>query len=229
MIEFANASFSYGKTPIFSSLNITVQGGEILGICGPNGCGKSTLLNYILNQRTDGTAYVPQDFQRTFVPFLSLDSNIRIFVKSSSHFCARDIRHSLELDVDLSKIARESSGGMLQQAAIIRALTSGCSVLIADEPFSALDQAAITRLKPRLRLMIKEHRFAAVFVLHSFEDLTGLCDRIMVIPSRPFTGSAGHPGSVVRFALPPQVSSPALPLTYSEMASRAFNEYEREE
>jgi ABC-type nitrate/sulfonate/bicarbonate transport system ATPase subunit len=76
---------------------------------------------------------------------------------------------------------------MLQQAALVRAFARWPDVLVADEPFSALDFDVASRVREGFRRTVRELGICALLVLHSIEDLLDVCDVVLAIPGRPYT------------------------------------------
>jgi ABC-type nitrate/sulfonate/bicarbonate transport system ATPase subunit len=169
----SSISFSYvagrERFEIFRDLSIEVPKGNILALFGPNGTGKTTLMRSLAGLQTvEGKirsparlheagssviGYVPQAFARSFYPWASLEANILLSLQNPfrnwrhNRRAVRDAHDALGLELDLHRRPAESSGGMLQQAALIRALARHPDLLIADEPFSALDFDVAARIR----------------------------------------------------------------------------------
>jgi ABC-type multidrug transport system ATPase subunit len=183
-------------------VSFDVAAGEVLGILGPNGSGKSTLIRVLagLMKPSSGLAtvqgtnigrvgLVPQNFQESFFPSCSLITNLAIAngltrkeTKSRAEKALSTLRLSLSLDVRPGSC----SGGMLQQAAIIRALCSSSSLILADEPFSALDASAVLSVRYGIRSIVRNEGKVLLIVLHSLEDAVSICDRVLVVPPAPY-------------------------------------------
>jgi ABC-type multidrug transport system ATPase subunit len=186
-----------------------VEAGSVLGIFGPNGSGKTTLLKVIAGLKEPGEgkvelparngewiASLPQDFRASFFEWANLEHNL---VLTSSLFpshprearrIVRDTASELGLNLDLSLRPVECSGGMLQQAAIIRVFQNSPSLIVADEPFSALDVHVAAAVRSSFRRMVRQKGVAAVVVLHQLQDLADVCDEVLVIPGRPYSTEA---------------------------------------
>ena len=192
---------------VFSEVSFEARPGEVLGIVGPNGCGKSTLLRVLagLHRPSTGTlagptfperatrlAIVPQAFRASFFPWATLRGNLAL-ARPRGHGTAREHAAGVERlarehapGLDLSLRPSSASDGMLQQAAILRALAAGPDVLLADEPFAALDVGAARRLRRALRARVVEDGLVAVVVLHDLPGVVELCDRVLSITDRPY-------------------------------------------
>jgi sulfonate transport system ATP-binding protein len=85
---------------------------------------------------------------------------------------------------------RQLSGGMAQRVAIARALVRKPSLLLLDEPFSALDALTRSRLQEHLMELFVKHSLTLFFVTHDIEEAVALSDTIVVIKGRP--GQISH-------------------------------------
>jgi NitT/TauT family transport system ATP-binding protein len=208
-----------GALEIFRDVTIEVPRGTTLGIFGPNGAGKTTLVRGIAGLLPMGgtvtfptprrgpkpkpnrtIAWVPQSFAESFYPWASLETNLLLHLPQPltqvkrNRQTVRDVRDRLGLSLDLSRRPTECSGGMLQQAALIRAFARWPDVLVADEPFSALDFEVASGVREGFRQMVRDLGICALLVLHSIEDLIDVCDVVLAIPGRPYTTNAALAG-----------------------------------
>ncbi|GHV25415.1 peptide ABC transporter ATP-binding protein [Spirochaetia bacterium] len=97
---------------------------------------------------------------------------------------------------------RELSGGQLQRLAITRALLSAPSLIVADEPLSALDVSVQAQLLNLLKALRRNHSMAMVFISHDMTVVEYLCDRVGVmylgrimelLPGSDLSGNSLHP------------------------------------
>ena len=197
---------SYGEIEAIRDVSFALTAGEFVSVLGPSGCGKSTLLMIIAGlihpsagKITVGGSPVrgPRReigivFQSpVLLPWRSIVDNVLFPIEMLKLPQRRFLPRALEL-LEMAKIAefarklpRELSGGMRQRAAICRALIHDPTLLLMDEPFSALD--AITRDEMELELLRiwQANRKSVLFVTHSIREAAFLSDRVLVMGRRP--------------------------------------------
>jgi NitT/TauT family transport system ATP-binding protein len=228
---------SYGELEAIREIGLTLAQGEFLSVLGPSGCGKSTLLMMIagLIEASGGEILIdgrPVNGPRreigmvfqspVLLPWRTILDNVLLPIEMLRLPRRRYEPRALELlamakIVDFAtRLPRELSGGMRQRAAICRALVHDPSLLLMDEPFSALD--AITRDEMGLELLRiwQVHRKSVLFVTHSIREAAFLSDRVLVMGRRPATIIAE-----MTIALP-------RPRRIEMMESEVFNAYVRE-
>lgn len=188
-------------------VTVAVRPGEILGVVGGSGCGKSTLLRLMsgLEAATAGAvtfgdepvsgprAEIGMVFQEPrLMPWLDLSGNVQFGLKHVAKAERQSMAAQALARVGLSHVAealpRELSGGMAQRVAIARALVAKPSVLLLDEPFSALDAFTRMDLQEHLLQIWEYDRPTMVLVTHDIEEALALSDRVVVM--------LGHPGRV---------------------------------
>jgi ABC-type nitrate/sulfonate/bicarbonate transport system ATPase subunit len=206
-LSLEDVSFSYsnavGKTDsqnqLFSNINLKINSGEIISICGKNGSGKSTLLNIIagfsfptkgkvVHLQSNGDVFAAMVFQEIgLLEWKNAFDNVALGVlskKISQKEKEETVLESLSLLGVLDhkdKLPKELSGGLKQRVAIARALASNPKVLLLDEPFSALDWNVREALIKDLRKILKSRNIAAIFVTHNPDDALLFSDKVFAL------------------------------------------------
>jgi len=205
MLSFDHVGKTYPNgVRALDGVSLEVAPGEILVIIGGSGCGKSTLLRAAsgLDVATQGRVALdgvsieaPHEkigliFQEPrLLPWLSVADNVA-FGLSELPKAERRQRVALALErVGLTDKAgvwpRELSGGQAQRVAIARALVTRPSVLLLDEPFSALDAFTRAELQDHLLDLWEEGRPILVLVTHDIEEALVLASRVVVMRAQP--------------------------------------------
>ena len=220
-----------GVVIALDGIDLAVGRGEIVGIVGTSGCGKSTLLRIVggLEEPSAGTVEIagravagPSPkvgfiFQEPrLMPWLTVRQNAEFGLAALPRAERAALSGAVLTRVGLSAFAdalpQQLSGGMAQRAAIARALVTRPSVLLLDEPFSALDAFTRISLQDHLLEIWREDRPTMLFVTHDIEEALVLSDRIEVMRGRP---GRIHREYAVNFPRPRRRSDPAL-LAYKE-------------
>jgi sulfonate transport system ATP-binding protein len=199
-------SFGRGGTAVtaLAGVDLRVGVGEFVCLVGASGCGKTTLLNLVAGLDEPTTGQVMLNCARPAVmfqeaalmPWLTAGRNVELALRLSGVRRAARRRRAIEL-LDLVRLSEvvgrrphELSGGMRQRVALARALASathpgGTSLLLMDEPFSALD--AITRdvLQGELLRIWHATGCAVLFVTHDVREAVRLGQRVVLLSSRP--------------------------------------------
>lgn len=210
------------KLPPFTAIrdvSFSIEGGEFVSIVGPTGCGKSTILSAISGlqapttgevriggERVDGVrkdvGFVFQ--QDALLPWRTALENVELALRfrGVARKEARERANSWLARVGLGKFGQsyphQLSGGMRKRAAIAATLVYEPTILLMDEPFSALDVQTRTLMENDLLSVWQEvgHQ-TVVFVTHDLEEAIGLSDRVIVLSAGP-----GRPVGDYRVALP---------------------------
>lgn len=187
-------------------ISLSFSEGETLGIVGPSGCGKSTLLRAVagLEEPTSGKIEVAgdpvagpvQDVGIVFQRDLLLDWRTvidNVMLPSELRKCDRattlDRAHQLLTELGVNDFAMrnpwELSGGMRQRVSIARALLLRPSILLLDEPFSALDALTRDQMNVILQRLQTHEQVSTLFITHSIPEAVFLSDRVIVMSQRP--------------------------------------------
>ncbi|HYI82480.1 MAG TPA: ABC transporter ATP-binding protein [Acetobacteraceae bacterium] len=191
-------------TEALAGVDLEVGAGEFLCLLGPSGCGKSTVLRLIAGlirpssgevafpggaRAPGGIGFVFQD--ATLMPWATALANARLplRLRGMARGEAEERAAAALAAVGLSGFERawprELSGGMRMRVSIARALVTGPSLLLMDEPFAALDEIARHRLNDDLLRLRAESGVTVVFVTHSVFESVYLSSRVAVMAARP--------------------------------------------
>lgn len=186
--------YKAAKVTALIDINIEVEKGEFFCLVGPSGCGKSTILRLIsgLEKASSGEVETPKDISMVFqsgalLPWMSVEENISFVCRANgmSKFKADEQTTKYLRMVDLEglryRYPRELSGGQRQRVGIARALAIEPSVLLLDEPFSALDPLTTEELHTYLLKIWKETQKTIVMVSHLLEEAVLLSDKIGIM------------------------------------------------
>lgn len=207
-IRFEGVSLKFGGETIYDRLDFHVAQGEFVCLLGPSGCGKSTALRIIgdLLPADGGTALVngrpPREgwsdiafvFQSPrLAPWRTALDNV--LLGAELRFGARDAKvrrgraDALLALVGLAGAAGKFppmlSGGERQRVAIARALCVEPSIILMDEPFSALDPNTRRRMRSEIIRIWRETGRTILFVTHDIDEALTLADRIVLLSNKP--------------------------------------------
>ncbi len=204
ILNIENLSKSFftldGEIEVLKDLNLTLKEGEKIAIVGPSGCGKSTILNLIsgLIKPSKGSIDLNGDvgymFQKdNLLEWRNIYKNITLGLEIKGKITKEKKE---EIDILLKKYGlndfrnsypSELSGGMRQRVALIRTLVLNPSILLLDEPFSALDaQTKITVNEDVYDIVTKENK-SVILVTHDISEAIAFCDKVIVLTNRPAT------------------------------------------
>ena len=186
------------RTEVLQNISFSVEQSEVVCLIGPSGCGKSTLFNVIsgLDQPTTGSIEHSGDLAMMFqepalLPWLSVEKNVAFGLDRSQYSAvktAEAVERYLKI-VGLEQFGKsyphELSGGMKQRAALARTLIIEPSIILMDEPFSALDAQTRERLQQFVQTLLKDYPVSIVFVTHDVREAVVLGDRVFVLTKRP--------------------------------------------
>ncbi|MFD2445456.1 ABC transporter ATP-binding protein [Bacillus sp. CGMCC 1.16607] len=204
VIRTENISLSFAKTgQVLDAISLEVNQGEFVSIIGPSGSGKSTIfqcLGGVLNPEsgdiflgdkkitgeTGHISYMPQ--QNSLLPWRSVLENVVLgqeLHKKMNREEAKSWLSKVGLAEYENVYPHQLSGGMKQRVAFIRALISPASLLLLDEPFSALDEFTRLDMQKWLLSIWEKEKKSILFITHNIEEALFLSDRIYLLSERP--------------------------------------------
>jgi spermidine/putrescine transport system ATP-binding protein len=204
-VTIEGVSKNFGDAKVLKNVSIEINKGEFFSLLGPSGCGKTTLLRIIAgfddptngDIRLDGQSvlnlpsnkrHVNTVFQSyALFPHLSVFENVafplRLKKMDRRTITSRvaDYLQLVKLDAWKTKMPAQLSGGQKQRVAIARALINEPSVLLLDEPLSALDAKLRQHMLIELDAIHDAVGITFLYVTHDQEEALGVSDRLAVM------------------------------------------------
>lgn len=210
LLELNGVSFSYhsmsGETAALKDISFTVEEGAFAAVVGPSGCGKSTILNLIsgLIRPESGSIFIEGKkagesglqigymlqkdhlFEwRTIYRNVMLGLEIQNRMDGASVARVEEMLRTYGLYEFRDKRPSELSGGMRQRAALIRTLALEPSLLLLDEPFSALDYQTRLSVADDIGQILRAQKKTALLVTHDISEAISMADQVIVLTGRP--------------------------------------------
>ncbi|MET0436482.1 MAG: ABC transporter ATP-binding protein [Devosia sp.] len=185
----------FGEVTILDDLDLDIAQGEFVALLGKSGSGKSTFLRALagLDYEVEGTGALrtPDKLSVVFqdarlLPWRNVIQNVTLGLGGAGQKAGRKALEEVGLAGRETAWPIQLSGGEQQRVALARSLVREPALLLADEPFGALD--ALTRLKMHdlLRELCARHRPAVLLVTHDVDEAISLADRILVLDQGRF-------------------------------------------
>ncbi|WP_082569813.1 ABC transporter ATP-binding protein [Knoellia sp. Soil729] len=205
-VELHEVDRVYGEVLALDPTTLSLAPGTFTTLVGPSGCGKSTLLDIVagLNQGYGGEvlvggtpltgprAHTGVIFQEAaLLPWRTVIDNAAFALEAQKvpRQKRREVAFEVLRRVGLSEFAEkyphQLSGGMRQRVAIARVLSTEPDLILADEPFGALDEQTRVILGLELLRVVRQTGATVIFVTHSIQEAVLLSDRILVMSARP--------------------------------------------
>jgi sulfonate transport system ATP-binding protein len=190
-VRIAHLTRSFGSRTVLDDISLDIEPGQFVALLGRSGSGKTTLLRAIAGLDHDVTGWgdldAPERVSVVFqdarlLPWRRVLENVLLGARGSD--VAERGRAALT-EVGLAGRERawpnQLSGGEAQRAALARSLVWGPELLLADEPFGALD--ALTRIKMQglLSDLWIRHRLTVLLVTHDVDEAIVMADRVLVL------------------------------------------------
>lgn len=190
-VHVRNLVRRFAAKTILDGVDLDIAEGEFVALLGRSGSGKSTFLRALagLDYSVEGTGTLetPESLSVVFqdarlLPWRSVIQNVTLGLHGpSGREAGRKALAEVGLEGRETAWPNQLSGGEQQRVALARSLVREPALLLADEPFGALD--ALTRLKMHdlLRELCARHRPAVLLVTHDVDEAISLADRILVL------------------------------------------------
>jgi putative spermidine/putrescine transport system ATP-binding protein len=196
---------TFGRIVAVDAISADIPGGSYCCLLGPSGCGKTTTLRMIAGHESPtggdivvGGAYVtalPPQRRRTAMmfqnyalfPHLNCTDNVAFSLrmrgvpKTGRRVRAHEMLKLVEMEGHADRFPAQLSGGQQQRVALARALVTNPSVLLLDEPLSALDPFLRVRMREELKRFQRQLGISFVHVTHSQEEALALADLVIVM------------------------------------------------
>jgi NitT/TauT family transport system ATP-binding protein len=188
------------------NINLDIKDGEFICIVGPSGCGKTTFLNTVVGLLKPSRGEIVLDqkkidgpgndramvFQNpSLLPWRTVLDNVLYGVELQKQLSA-DKKQEAKAFIEMvglkgyeNHYPHELSGGMQQRVNLARALTVNPSLLLLDEPFSALDAQTREFMQGELLRIWSETKKTSLFITHQIDEAVFLADRVFVFGARP--------------------------------------------
>ncbi|MDO8526580.1 MAG: ABC transporter ATP-binding protein [Deltaproteobacteria bacterium] len=201
MITIKNLSKSYNGHKILDQIDLTISGGNIFALLGPNGSGKTTILKSILeivrpsknaeiiwngesivgtNRFKAEVGYMPQLLK--FPPHIKVKELITLFEKlrHKEGLYKNQLIQDLEINLFWNQVFGELSGGMAQKINILQCFMFDSSLFILDEPTSGLDPQVAYYLK-QLICEKKKVGNTILFTSHVMAEVDAMADEMALL------------------------------------------------
>lgn len=211
LLEMNNISFFYqtkeSEIKALDNINFSLEEKSFSSIVGPSGCGKTTILSLIAGLLTPSSGEILLEGEKV----KQNDEKIGYMFQKDHLFEWRTIWQNVTLGLEINKLAkderkkefaisllkkydlynfinkkpRQLSGGMRQRVALIRTLVMEPTLLLLDEPFSALDFQTRLKVCDDVYDIIKTEEKTALLVTHDISEALSMSDKVIILSARP--------------------------------------------
>lgn len=211
LLEFKDVKFFYqtkeNEVNALDGVEFALEDKTFTSLVGPSGCGKTTILSLIAGLLQPSSGEILLDgkkiekndgrigymFQRdhlfewrTIWQNIILGLEIQGLKKDTKKIeLAKELLKKYDLYNFSDKKPRQLSGGMRQRVALIRTLVLEPSLLLLDEPFSALDFQTRLKVCDDVYEIIKSEQKTALLVTHDISEALSMSDKLIILTKRP--------------------------------------------
>jgi putative spermidine/putrescine transport system ATP-binding protein len=204
-VDIDAVTHRYGSMVAVDNVTLTTRAGEIMALLGPSGCGKTTLLRIIAGfvRQTSGQILIngrsidglPPNLRNIGIvfqnyalfPHMSVSENIAYGLKARGTprgdigKRVASLLDAVRLTGLADRLPRQLSGGQQQRVALARVLAVDPSLVLLDEPFSALDKSLRLDMQIEIKRLQREFGLTAILVTHDQDEAMGVADRVAVM------------------------------------------------
>ena len=204
-VEFRNVKRTFGTVKALDDFSLTIRPGELVTLLGPSGCGKTTALRILAgidkyhegiveidgkdmskvpaNRRNIGMVFQAYSLfpNMTAIENVGYGLRVRGVDSAKREARARELLDLVGLSTQADRRPTQLSGGQQQRVALARALAIEPSVLLLDEPLSALDAQVRSQLRDEIRRIQSTIGISTLFVTHDQEEAMAISDRVGVM------------------------------------------------
>ena len=244
-VAFEHVSKRFGDAIAVDDVNLAIAEGMFVTIIGSSGCGKTTLLKMVnaLVMPDEGEVLVhgratsnadPIGLRRNIgyaiqgsvlFPHLTVEQNIAYVPtllnsgdEDRTEAAVKKWMDIIGLPRDITdRYPAELSGGQAQRVGIARALAASPDILLADEPFSAVDAITRASLQDEIKRIHEQTGITVLFVTHDIDEALDLGDRVLVMEA----------GRAVQFAPPEEILRAPATEFVNRLVSRKQSVYAR--
>jgi putative spermidine/putrescine transport system ATP-binding protein len=204
-LDIDGVTHRYGPVTAVADVSLAVRAGEIVALLGPSGCGKTTLLRVVAgfvrpwagSVRIDSKPidHLPPNARNVGIvfqsyalfPHMTVAQNVAYGLEARGVSRA-EVRKTVARFLDVvrltalrDRLPRQLSGGQQQRVAVARALAVEPTVLLLDEPFSALDKGLRLDMQIEIKRLQRQFGLTAILVTHDQDEAMSVADRIAVM------------------------------------------------
>jgi putative spermidine/putrescine transport system ATP-binding protein len=204
-VQFNAVAKRFGETIALQEVSLSIKRGEFMTLLGPSGCGKTTLLNLaggffspdggeimIDGERVNDVPTYQREIGLMFQNYalfphmtvagnVAYGLNVRHVPRNERDRRVGEVLALVKLTGFEDRKPRQLSGGQQQRVALARALVINPTVLLLDEPFSALDKNLRASMQVELREIQRKLGVTTIFVTHDQSEALSLSDRMAVM------------------------------------------------
>ena len=189
-VRIRNLERTFTLKGVLNGVDLDIAPGEFVALLGRSGSGKSTLLRALagIDHEAQGTgeivlpariAVIFQDAR--LLPWMRVLDNVTLGLPAKARARAARALDEVGLAGRERSWPHELSGGEQQRVALARALVREPALLLADEPFGALDALTRIQMHDLLRRLSERHKPAVLLVTHDIDEAIALADRIVML------------------------------------------------